>query len=68
MSYVYIQSEPGLWTVGFFGPCGDWESESDHGSKEDAAARVHYLNGGNEPENPFILHGDELEKTRRARS
>ena len=68
MSYVYWQSEPGLWTVGYYSPDGERHPESDHSSKEDAAARVHYLNGGNEPENPFILHGDELEKARRARS
>lgn len=54
MSYVYIVSERpsqhndwhGLWTVGFFDPRGEWISESDHGSAEEAAARVHYLNGG----------------------
>ena len=44
--YVYIQSEPGLFTVGFYKPDGKWDAESDHSSKEDAAARVHYLNGG----------------------
>jgi len=43
--YVYIQTEPSLYTVGFFDPEGDWFSESDHESKEEAAARVHYLNG-----------------------
>ena len=43
--YVYIKSEPGLWTVGFYRPNGQWEPESDHGSKEDAAGRVAYLNG-----------------------
>lgn len=52
MSYVFIQSErpsrdtTGLWTVGFFGPDGKWVPESDHGSTAEAAARVHYLNGG----------------------
>ena len=45
--YVYIQSEPSVWTVGFYTPDGKWEPESDEHSKEDAAARVHYLNGGN---------------------
>lgn len=44
--YVYIRSEPSLWTVGFYGPDGKWEPESDHASPDDAAARVHYLNGG----------------------
>ena len=44
--YVYIQSEPGLWTVGFYSPDGQWLPESDHTTKESAAKRVHYLNGG----------------------
>lgn len=46
MSYVYIESRSEeLWTVGFYGPDG-WIPESDHDKQEDAAARVHYLNGG----------------------
>lgn len=45
MGYVYIRSEPGLWTVGFYRPDGKWESESDHGSSEEAAQRVAWLNG-----------------------
>jgi hypothetical protein len=48
-TWVYRQTERhefgGLWTVGFYGPDG-WEPESDHDSAEQAAARVHYLNGG----------------------
>lgn len=44
--YVYIQSEPGLWTVGFYAPDGTWHPESDHPSPAQAAERVHYLNGG----------------------
>ena len=44
--YVYIQSEPGLWTVGFYDPSGKWHAESDHESQEAAGNRVHYLNGG----------------------
>jgi hypothetical protein len=44
--YVYIRSEPGLWTVGFYGPDDKWEPESDHDSTDKAAARVRYLNGG----------------------
>ena len=43
--YVYIRSEPGLWTVGFYKPCGAWESESDHNDREEAAKRVAWLNG-----------------------
>jgi len=45
--YVYLQSEPNLWTVGFYDPHGEWMPESDHDTSEDAAARCHYLNGGN---------------------
>jgi len=45
--YVYIESEAGLWTVGFYDPIGKWHPESDHDSKVKAAARVHYLSGGN---------------------
>ncbi len=44
--YVYIKSEPRLWTVGFYRPTdGQWMAESDHASTEDAAKRVAYLNG-----------------------
>lgn len=43
--YVYIQSEPHLWTVGFYDSNGKWQPESDHDTKEEAAERVHYLNG-----------------------
>ena len=46
MSYVYIRSEPRLWTVGFYAPGGKWHPESDHGSSEEAAERVVRLNGG----------------------
>ena len=46
MNYVYQRSEPGLWTVGYYDPDGNWHSESDHDSTEKAAERVHYLNGG----------------------
>lgn len=46
MSWVYIKSEPRLWTVGFYDPNGKFVPESDHSSDEEAAARVHYLNGG----------------------
>lgn len=44
--YVYIKSETNLWTVGFYKPSGEWEPESDCGSTQVAAERVHYLNGG----------------------
>lgn len=52
MSYVYIRSEPRLWTVGTYAPDGTWEPESDHDSPQDAAARVTVLNGGPAPAAP----------------
>lgn len=48
--YVYLTNrDAGYWlyTVGFYKPNGEWEPESDHADREEAAARVHYLNGGN---------------------
>lgn len=44
--WVYVNSEPGLYTVGHYDPNGNWIAESDHSSKEEAAKRVHWLNGG----------------------
>jgi len=44
--YVYIKSEPSLYTVGFYSPDGKWHPESDWDFQEDAANRVHFLNGG----------------------
>jgi len=67
--YVYILSEKGygedvgdwyLYTVGFYDPSGKWQSDSDHSAKEEAAARVHYLNGGNVTET--ITNDDEAER------
>ena len=46
MMYIYIESEPGLWTVGHYSPTGEFIPESDHPSSARAAERVHYLNGG----------------------
>ena len=43
--YVYIRTEPQLWTVGFYAPDGKWHSDSDHSGREEAADRVAYLNG-----------------------
>lgn len=44
-TWVYIQSEPGLLTVGFYDPKGKWHADSDHNTRAEAAARVAYLNG-----------------------
>lgn len=46
IKWVYIQSEPQLYTVGFYSPNGEWHTDSDHSNREDAGKRVHYLNGG----------------------
>lgn len=43
--WVYIQSEPELWTVGFYDPTGKWQPDSDHTDRESAARRVSFLNG-----------------------
>jgi hypothetical protein len=61
--YVYIESEKGLWTVGFYSPDDKWHPESDHDSKEKATERVHYLNGGHSEGNPYLLTGEELRRT-----
>lgn len=44
--YVYIKSEPSLWTVGFYRPDGKFDPESDHDDTRSAAERVRHLNGG----------------------
>jgi len=43
--YVYRQSEPSLWTVGFYTPDGRWITDSDHDRPAEAAERIHFLNG-----------------------
>lgn len=45
MKWVYVQSEPGLWTVGFYDPSGKWHTDSDHSDRENAAERCAWLNG-----------------------
>lgn len=45
MIWVYVRSEPMLFTVGFYDPNGKWNPESDWGTSAEAAARVNYLNG-----------------------
>ncbi len=44
--YIYIETDCGLWTVGFFMPVTNkFISESDHNTRESAANRVSFLNG-----------------------
>lgn len=44
--WVYLQSEQQVWTTGFYDPDGQWQGDEDFSSREDAATRVNYLNGG----------------------
>lgn len=60
--YVYIQSEPNLWTAGFYDPKGKWQPESDHDTKEQAAERVHWLNGGHKYSSLIDEDGNSLVK------
>src|SRR5271166_1589347 len=53
-NYVCVKSERNLYTVGFYRPDGRWEAESDWTRSEDAAAQVHYLNGGQKPSQPEV--------------
>jgi len=50
--WVYIQSEPGLFTVGHETATGPkrWHTDSDYGTREAAGARCAFLNGGRLPE------------------
>lgn len=47
MTWVYLDNtrEAGCFTVGHYAPDGKFVPESDHGSPEAAAGRVHFLNG-----------------------
>ena len=47
--FVYLKSEPNLWTVGFYRPDGKWEPETDHPTQEQAAQRTAWLNGSGVP-------------------
>lgn len=44
--WVYIPQEDETFEVGFFSPDGQWFADGKYDSKEDAARRVNYLNGG----------------------
>lgn len=50
--WVYLHSEHSaehdLFTVGFYDPSGRWQADSDHASREEAAKRCAWLNGGRE--------------------
>jgi hypothetical protein len=50
MNWVYKLTDPEyhLFTVGFYSPDGKWHTDGDYDSRELAAERVNYLNGGKE--------------------
>lgn len=60
-NYVYIRSEPTLYTVGFYDPQGKWHPDSDYNDREEAAKRVAWLNGSkSDPQQP-VLKSFELD-------
>lgn len=44
--WIYRETESGLFTVGYFAPDRSWNTDSDWGSRDEAARRVNFLNGG----------------------
>lgn len=60
MNYVYIKTEPGLWTVGFYDPDGKWQPESDHHSIKEAQEHASWLNGGQKPQKGFDCDVENL--------
>ena len=47
--WVYIETEPGCYTVGHYSPDGRYHTDSDHSDKGKAADRVAFLNGKPSP-------------------
>ena len=60
--WVYIQTEPGLYTVGFYNPSGDFITDDDFNCRSKARERVNYLNGG---EKEILEQFDVLEEIRK---
>ncbi len=52
--YVYRETEPTCWTVGFYDPEGKWIPDEDFMNPEEAAEKTAYLNGGNKTERGSI--------------
>lgn len=46
--WVYKRTGENIWTVGFYAPDKTWHTDSEYRTLADAAARVHWLNGGNQ--------------------
>lgn len=48
-SFMWVYREnvkTGEYDVGYYSPDGDWTTDSSYSTRELAAARVNYLNGG----------------------
>jgi hypothetical protein len=45
-NWVYLQSEPGLFTVGFYDPSGKWRPHADFSSRDEAVREVIRLTHG----------------------
>jgi hypothetical protein len=43
--YICLQTEPNLYTVGFYTPDNKWEPDSDYPTREEADDQVAILNG-----------------------
>lgn len=42
--YTYLETEKGLWQVGYFDDVGNWISDYDYDMEKHAIRRVHFLN------------------------
>jgi len=64
--FVYKQTEPQLWTTGHYDPAtSKFVPEKDCDSKEEAAERVHWLNGGNKEKEPTMVRPAEAKRLRK---
>lgn len=48
--YVYKKTDKGVYAVGYYDPSGKFVTERISPEKHRAVERVHYLNGGVDPE------------------
>lgn len=46
LMWVYKPLDGGRWIVGFYCPDGTWVADGEFDTRDKAAARVNYLNGG----------------------
>lgn len=44
-AWLYIESEPGLYTVGYYDQKNKWHPISDHESEREALAKIRHLHG-----------------------